>query len=179
MLDSLSWPPMTPITYYQDRTVLLVYTVGSCIFISLLLWLLSGPNNLGSKIFLSTLIYIFSLALFFSLKSYLSNKPLLIIDSDGITDNASAFSTGFVPWSDITYLSVTNATKNHKYLNLHVKNPETYINRLNSQNSTLIKKNPNLNDYTLKIPDVLLPVSADELLKIINQARPEPCVSSQ
>jgi hypothetical protein len=164
---------MTPITYYPDRTVLLVYAVGSCILISLLLWLVSGPNDLGSKILYSTLIYVFGIALFFSLKSYLSNNPLLIIDSDGITDNASAFSAGFVPWSDITHLSVTNAPKNYKYLNLHVKNPETYINRLNAQKSTLIKKPPNLKNYTLKIPDALLPVSADELLKIVNQARPE------
>lgn len=166
---------MTPIIYYANRSTLMVYVVGSLILTPFMIWLAIYPGNsttvLGSRILFCTLAFVFSVALVTSLKAYLSNTPLLIIDGDGITDNASAYSAGFVPWSDITHVSVSNALKNHQFINLHVKNPETYINRLNAQKSTLIKKPPNLKNYTLKIPDAFLPVSADELLKTINQFR--------
>ena len=164
---------MTPITYYPSRSSLIV--VGSAIFIYivLLLWVAWEPmaprDRIPVRIFVGTMIFVFGAVLIGIIKQYVANEPILVIDSNGITDNASSYCVGFVPWSDITHVSVSNAPKNHKFLNLHVKNPEIYIQKMPQLHRPLNKKKPVPKDFTLKIPDVYLPVSADELLKTINE----------
>lgn len=56
------------------------------------------------------------------------NKPGLIIDKNGITDNTNATSIGLIEWDDITGIEVQQVVST-KFLILHTNNPDKYIKR--------------------------------------------------
>lgn len=55
-----------------------------------------------------------------------NNKAALIIDEQGITDNSGSFSVGFIPWTDVQEIKISEGM-NIKSLLLVVKNPQDYI----------------------------------------------------
>ncbi|MDR1759928.1 MAG: hypothetical protein LBR60_05310 [Fibrobacter sp.] len=58
-------------------------------------------------------------------------KAGLIINKEGIIDNSSVFSAGFILWSDIEEIIICNVN-NQKFLAFIVKNPQDYINKVTS-----------------------------------------------
>jgi hypothetical protein len=55
-------------------------------------------------------------------------RPGLVLDEHGLTDNSSLFSAGFVPWSDITGVSVRAVHgSNQKILYVLLADPERFI----------------------------------------------------
>jgi len=56
------------------------------------------------------------------------NKPGLIIDEFGITNNTNATSMGLIEWNDITGIEKKQVMST-RFLLLHVNNPEKYIQR--------------------------------------------------
>jgi hypothetical protein len=54
------------------------------------------------------------------LKKIMSSSPAFIIDSRGITDNSSAFSIGYIPWSQITMMNVERL-KGYEYVVIHIR----------------------------------------------------------
>ena len=70
-------------------------------------------------------------------RMFLNRKPLLVIDENGLTDNLSMFKLGFIPWSDIAYFyDYTNnpaANQFRDILKLELKEPEDYLQKLNSK----------------------------------------------
>jgi hypothetical protein len=65
------------------------------------------------------------------LQKLIKNEPALIISTEGITDNSSGVSAGFIPWSDITAVK-EQVIANHRFLNLIVKNQQEYIDKQTS-----------------------------------------------
>ncbi len=70
----------------------------------------------------------FGIGIIFITKKLFDNKPGLIIDKFGITDNTNATSIGLIEWDDITMVE-RKQIMSTKFLLLHVKNPEKYIER--------------------------------------------------
>lgn len=62
------------------------------------------------------------------LKKLADHKPGLIISNEGITDNSSGVSAGFIPWTDVVAIDETQVY-NQKFINVIVKNPQDYIDR--------------------------------------------------
>lgn len=112
-------------------------TIGALIFV-----LLGGiaaiyPNRLVSVIFSSIelirIVGIFSFIFFgiclvFLIKHLIKNKPGLIIDKVGITDNTNATSVGLIKWSDITRIEKIQVLSS-KILIVSIDNPKDYIAR--------------------------------------------------
>jgi len=70
----------------------------------------------------------FGIGIIFIARKLFDNKPGLIIDSYGITNNTNATSMGLIDWEDITGIE-TKQVMSTKFLILHTNNPEKYINR--------------------------------------------------
>lgn len=56
------------------------------------------------------------------------NRPGLVVSDEGITDNSSGVSAGFIPWSDVLEIKPYSLFGGHS-LRIIVKNPEAYIQR--------------------------------------------------
>ena len=56
----------------------------------------------------------------------------LVIDENGVIDNCSELSAGFVPWSEIEKIEVRSLMLNQKAIILVLKNPEGFVNKYES-----------------------------------------------
>lgn len=115
--------------------------LGSIIFVGLGIWFVTNPLKTDNLIPGSQTIFFivgvanisfFGLVGFYILKR-LGNKSLgLIISDEGVVDNSSGVSVGFIPWTDILEIKETKVV-NQKFINLVVKNPQEYIDRQQSR----------------------------------------------
>jgi hypothetical protein len=123
-----------------SKSKLTLILLGSIIFVGLGIWFMINPEKLLTTIFRSTTMIFFAglagvlffgfVGLFISKKLF-DKSPGLVISNDGIVDNSSGVSAGFIPWSDIVEIKETKIV-NQKFINLVVKNPQDYINRQSS-----------------------------------------------
>ena len=74
-------------------------------------------------VLLALFIFAFSLLL----KQIFSNKPSLILDDNGLTDNTGVLSVGFIPWENINGIKEAENSFKIKLLIILLKNPEEYI----------------------------------------------------
>lgn len=68
------------------------------------------------------------------------NKLGLIIDDEGIFDNAHAASVGLIRWADIIAIE-TAQVKSARFLLIYTLNPEFYLNRVNGFRRKLMEGN--------------------------------------
>lgn len=111
--------------------------VGALVFVLLGAVAAIYPNRLVSVIFRSLelirIVGIFSLVFFgvcllFLIKHFINNKPGLIINEEGITDNTNATSVGLIKWNDITGIEKVQVLSS-KILIILIDNPDDYIIR--------------------------------------------------
>ena len=99
--------------FYFRKGKMLILCIGCFLFVSLTLpaILLSTKSGIAGILFQA--VWVIANLLFFgtgfiwTLRALISpQKPGLIISERGITDYASAFSAGFIPWSSIESITV-------------------------------------------------------------------------
>lgn len=75
-------------------------------------------------------------------KQIFNNKPVLIVNENGIEEGMSTYSTGLIKWEDIEDVTIIPYMDNTYFIGILLKRPEKYIknekllNRLNKQKST-------------------------------------------
>ncbi|HEY5405515.1 MAG TPA: STM3941 family protein [Ginsengibacter sp.] len=115
-------------------------------------------------------ILFFGFLSFFFLKKLSDKFPGIIISDEGITDNSSGVSAGFIPWTDIIAIKETKVI-NQKLINIIVKNPQEYIDR---QKSAFKRKTMQTNYKTfgtaIGISANGLKSNYDDLKKIIEKS---------
>lgn len=124
----------------HSKLKLTLMFLGSIIFVGLGIWFVTIPTETDNLILASpTLLFVvgFASILFFGfvgfsiLKKLGDKSPGLIISEEGVVDNSSGVSVGFIPWTDILEIKETKVV-NQKFINLVVKNPQEYIDRQQS-----------------------------------------------
>lgn len=124
-----------------SKTKLILALIGSILFVIVGFIFVVNPTKFTSFLFRNpTLILlsgIASIVFFGGLLVYLSKKlfdkkPGLIISNEGITDNSSATSVGFVEWNDIQGIEVQEVMSN-KFIMLKTNKPDKYINNATSK----------------------------------------------
>lgn len=89
-----------------------------------------------------TLIPILLFCAVYYFKQIFNNKPVLIVNQNGITEYMSARSVGFIKWEDIENINVFPYLDNTFYICIYLKRPEKYIKnekllrKLNNKKST-------------------------------------------
>jgi hypothetical protein len=94
-------------------------------------------------------------------------RPGLILERDGFTDYSGALPSGFVPWSDVTGLSVFKV-KSTRTLVVKVADPEQYIKRGNALRRTLARVNANTCGSPIRIGSNDLTIGFDELSSLFD-----------
>lgn len=149
---------------------------GSIGFVAAGIWFLLNPPKINNALFGNpTFILVISIAatLFFGLiavyiiRKLPDNKPGLIIDQLGITDNSGGLSAGQILWTDIENISVFEINR-QKLILLQVRNPEDYINRQSSAfKRKLMQINFNSYGSPVSISANSLQIGFNELLSIL------------
>jgi hypothetical protein len=120
-----------------SKTKLIGLVIASAIFVAIGLWLILAPPQGNHSIWNnSTLLLVLGLAsvLFFGLGGFVisrklfDNTPGIVVSADGITDNSSGVSVGFIPWTDIVDIKEITVV-NQPLISLVLKTPQAYINK--------------------------------------------------
>lgn len=99
--------------FYFRKGKMLILCIGCFVFVSLTLpaILLSTKSGIAGILFqavwVAANILFFGSGFLWTLRALISpQRPGLIISDYGVTDNASAFSAGFIPWGSIECITV-------------------------------------------------------------------------
>jgi hypothetical protein len=150
--------------------------LGSLAFVAIGVgFVISPPTIAHSYLSNSTTITITGLAsiIFFGLCAYFlskklpDNKPGLIIDPTGLTDNSSGVAAGKVLWEDIEEISVMQIQR-QKLIMLQVSNPQVYIDKQTSGfKRKMMQLNYKMYGTPLSINSNGLKISFDALLSTL------------
>lgn len=123
-----------------SKTKIVLMLIGALTFVVIGLWFIIAPPQIENsywgnptKIAIAgyASIIFFGLCAVILIRKLPDNKPGLIIDDTGLTDNSSGLSAGHILWTDIENISVLEVHK-QRLLMLEVSNPQDYIDRQNS-----------------------------------------------
>lgn len=105
--------PSTETVFYFRRGRMFLVSIGCFTFVAMtpLAILLSSKSGIAGTLFqalwVTANLLFFGTGLIWTLRALISpNNPALTISEHGITDNASAFSAGFIPWDAIHSITV-------------------------------------------------------------------------
>ena|ERR1700733_8553558 len=128
---------MTQIEIQMSKFKLILMVIGSLIFVLSGIAFFMNPSKFVSPICRSPAV-IFSAGLagilffgfvgFSIFKRIFDNKPGLLISDDGIVDNSSGLSAGYIPWSDIAAIKEKKIL-NQNLISIVVNNPWDYIKK--------------------------------------------------
>lgn len=113
-------------------------------------------------VFKSFSISMFVLLLFadiFFIKILLTKKPIIEIDANGLTDNSSIVSLGFIPWSDMECAYLKGM-----FFTIDLKNPEEYLSRAGTLKRIFIKWNLRMGYGQVCISPILISHKIKEFL---------------
>ncbi len=160
-----------------SKKKLISMLIGSISFVIAGLWFVINPPTIRHPFFGNpTVIFVIAIAsiLFFGacavyiVRKLSDNKPGLIIDTAGLTDNSSGFFAGQILWNDIENISVIEIHRQQLII-LQVKNPQDYIDKQTSSfKRKMMQMNFNIYGTPLSITSNSLQIKFDELLNILN-----------
>jgi hypothetical protein len=157
-----------------SKIKIIALLVGALLFVAGGIWLVKNSGTFHTSPLLITIlgylaIVFFGVCALFIVNKLFDSRPGFMIDNDGMTDNSSTFSVGFIPWADVKGISV-NEVGNQKFINVKVEDAEGYINR---QTNALGKRATSMNykmyGSPVNISAGSLRISFDELYAAINQ----------
>jgi hypothetical protein len=159
-----------------SKKKLIPMLIGSIGFVVAGVWFLINPPKINNPLFGNpTFILVTSVAsiLFFGICTiYIAlklsgNKPGLIIDNIGITDNSSIIWAGRIMWSDIENISVIEIHR-QKLIMLEVNNPQEYIDKQEiGFKKKMMQMNFDMYGTPFSITSNSLQIKFDELLNIL------------
>lgn len=120
-----------------SKTKIFLLLAAACAFVVGGLWMLQlSPAEIASQRRFNSPWFVHSIGMmsiiFFGLcgvigvKKLFDKKPGLILSANGIVDNSSGVSAGFIPWSEIVGFDIFEVQR-QKMLIVKVTHPERYI----------------------------------------------------
>ena len=117
---------------------------------------------------LSATIAFFGAGGLYLIRKLFDREPGLVIDDEGIVDNASGVSAGRIPWSHIKGFHVTTV-KGQRFLTIDVHSPEIYIERAPPLKRPLVRVNAAYFGSPIQIGTATLRIDFDELHSILTR----------
>ena len=169
--------PQTEIAFNKKKIG--PHLLGALVFAMLSTGMIGLALNAKSQLLAQVVFFTVGLAglLFFGLIAVVhlvkmaKNKPALIITDDGLFDNSSGLSAGFIRWQDIKKLNVTR-TGNQASLVIILKKPEKYIEReTNFLKKAAMRINNKMSGSPVHIPLSYLDIDWPTLSELIANKR--------
>jgi hypothetical protein len=161
------------IVVYPSRTKLVGFVLGSLAFVVLgVLFAVYREEMEVSTLMVVICSYIgvpfFGLIFLFSLKKLLWPTPAVVINAEGIFDDASLLGGGMIRWEEIGEL-VPYEYSGSKMLGVVPKNPEMFLFRQSLPKRMFMRLNMKMAPAPIAIPQAILPMSVDDLLLRIKE----------
>ena len=165
---------MNKIEIPLSKTKLLLVTGASILFIVLGYFLfatIADQQTERSPTFVKGVgiagILIFGVIGIYGVKKLFDKTIGLTIDENGIFDNTNALSVGLIRWTDIIRIEAAQVSSS-KFLLIHVKNPEKYIENTKGVKRILMGDNNRTHGTPLTITSNTLKCKFSDLEKLIN-----------
>jgi hypothetical protein len=111
-------------------------------------------------------IIFFGACVLYAITKLYDDKPGLIIDSRGITDNSSGVAAGLVTWESITYIE-ENVIKGQKFIAVGVENPKRLIERQSGLKRIFMNMNYKYYKTPIHISAISLKIEYDKLRALL------------
>ena len=104
-----------------------------------------------------------------------AGKPGLILNAQGILDNASNAAVGFIPWTDVVAASISEDRQDglwpsaYRYFDLHVKNSGKYRRRGNLRHRLFRLLYGDTGQTRFRIPANRLDIGLEELEAVVRR----------
>ncbi|MET3978941.1 hypothetical protein ABIB62_001510 [Mucilaginibacter sp. UYP25] len=148
--------------------------IGALLFVAAGIWLVKNPGIFHKSLLLITIVGYTAIVFFGVCALFIANKmfdagPGFVIDNNGIVDNSSPFSVGFIPWVDVVSLSVIEIGS-QKFMVVKVEDAEGYIKR---QSNVLGRRAARMNyrmyGSPINISTSTLRISFEDLYEQVNE----------
>jgi hypothetical protein len=169
---------MKPFIVYPKKSRFFIFGLLSFFFVALGVLFLYLASIADGDVWVLWVVGIISIVFFgFSLLyyvySFLSNKPALIINDEGIQDNSSYLAAGMVKWEEILDIRWVNVQR-QVFLGLITHDPLLIINRTKGFKKVMNKINRRLVGTHVNIPMQILACSPNQLFNEIAIRSPAP-----
>ena len=172
MLPRMHGSQTNQIVIGLSKPKLLFMIIGSTGFVLLGYWIIliaiNKPQYQNIIIWVVSIssILFFGMCGLYGLIKLFDQKAGLIIDRHGIHDNSSAVAVGLIKWQDIEGFE-TIKVKSTRFLLIHVRNPDVYVQQVNPAKRCWIKFNEQFYGTPLSLSSTSLNIRFDELISII------------
>jgi len=167
------------ITFQLSKNKIILLLIGAIVFVFLGLLLFLNAERVSNGTFLRTpfqvkfwgvlSVVFFGLAAIYFIIKIFDNKQGLLLDNQGITDNSSAITIGFVDWKEVHYIEIINIM-GQEMIAIHLKDENQYLLKVkNPIKKWLLKTNSQYFGGMMNISANALNASTDELYKSINK----------
>jgi hypothetical protein len=96
------------------------------------------------------------------------NRPVLILDTDGFTDQSSLISGGFVSWQEVQRIE-DRPFRRRVFVTVKVTDPAAFRARQSAWRRLMLRINGPMVAGDILIPDSVLPMRPAELVKTMRQ----------
>jgi len=163
-----------------SKNKLYLIVTSSLLFVIAGIWLFLNSNEfekittikyLGNPILIKSIgiigVLFFGATGKYGIRKMFDNKPGLIIDSTGITDNSNESSIGLIEWNDISEIKI-HQVMSTKFLLINVVNPEKYIGKAKSRiRAKLMRTNMEMTGTPLSITSNTLKYNFGKLEQLV------------
>jgi hypothetical protein len=168
---------------HRSKKKMILIIFGSLAFVGIGIWILTWnaadiSAGRSYRLFMNSPAFAYTLGVLaiiffgglsvFVAKKLFDKNPGLVLNSEGIVDNASIASPGFIPWSEITGISVFEMNK-QKTLIVHLTDPKKYADQGNFLLRKLNQANTKFSGSPIYISATTLDIKFDELLDLFDQ----------
>lgn len=160
---------------YPSRWRLILLALGALVFVGLGLVLggIGTDEQLeGFLLVITTYIGVpfFSLCFAYLVYRLIVRQPALIVNQNGIYDNASGLSAGWIRWDEVERLQII-LFGSQEMIGVAVHNEEAVLNRQRWIKRFLMSRNRDLTGYIINIPMTSIPSSAEDLIEQMEHYR--------
>jgi hypothetical protein len=163
--------PTDDIIIPVSRAKVALAAAGALAFALVGLQFLSEPKDDVSTLLAGIGVAFFGGTLVYLLARIVKPRPAVVISSRGITDTASALGVGFLAWEEIAEMRVYQQGR-QTFLGIMPKDVDALLDRLPAWQRWVVRDNLASGAAPINIPQVVLPISAVDLLRKINLRRP-------
>ncbi len=153
-----------------SRVKLIALAFGAGVFVIMGAWMLSVASDEGPRFTAYGLaaVVFFGLCGLYAVRRLVRPEPAVIINRDGIVDNASALGVGLIRWNEIVRLREYRF-KNQTFLGILPTDLDRLLAQQSAFKRTAIRANVALGADPINIPQVVLPMRVADLLREIEQ----------
>lgn len=156
-----------------SKTKIVLLILGCILFVvtSIFLWTIAEEVQRFSPLFIRIVcvagVLLFGVIGVYTFRKLFDNKPGMIINEQGITNNTNAFGTQYIAWENVTGIDV-GKVQSTRFLLIYVNNPQEIIDQQKGFKRFATKQNMKWYNTPIAISSNTLKYNFDKLLETVS-----------